>query len=355
MSATFPDNNSQKNRHRFNHPPVRVLGRYLIPLVVIGLAVHLLLPQIASLEKSWSVIQQMAFWAVGLAVLAQIASYLGSGFLLQKVIAVSKQEIPLLRSTLIVLGSASISLVAGGMVGGSAAMFRWVNQKKGNPTGALLATLFPSLFNDLTLVFVSIAGLVYLIILHDLSKAQLVSFLVVLLFLIAIIGVVLIAVRFRARATSFAIWMAKRLARLRRKKYDPEPTILSMNNLFASWDDLRSGGWLTPAFGALLNVGFDMLTLYFLFIAAGHEVSPGILLAGYGLPLFLGKMAFILPGGVGVVEGTMAALYASLSVPNPITVVVILGYRLLSFWIPTLIGFPIAAYLSRSGNKVYQQ
>ena len=30
---------------------------------------------------------------------------------------------------------------------------------------------------------------------------------------------------------------------------------------------------------------FDMLTLYFLFVAAGHPVSPGVLLAGYGLPL----------------------------------------------------------------------
>ncbi len=53
-------------------------------------------------------------------------------------------------------------------------------------------------------------------------------------------------------------------------------------------------------------------------------------------------MAFLLPGGVGVVESTMAALYKGLGVPGSIAVVVILSYRLFSFWIPTLIGFSIA-------------
>ena len=89
-----------------------------------------------------------------------------------------------------------------------------------------------------------------------------------------------------------------------------------------------------------------MLTVYFLFIAAGHYVSIGILIAGYGLPFILGKMAFILPGGVGVIEAGMVAIYDSLLVPNPVSVVVILGYRLFSFWLPTLLGFAAAAYLS---------
>ena len=99
--------------------------------------------------------------------------------------------------------------------------------------------------------------------------------------------------------------------------------------------------------GATGSILFDILTLYFMFVAAGHNVSPTILFAGYGLPLLLGKMAFLLPGGVGVVEGSMVALYTSLKVPNAISVVVILGYRMISFWLPTLLGFLAAAYLSQ--------
>jgi glycosyltransferase 2 family protein len=98
-------------------------------------------------------------------------------------------------------------------------------------------------------------------------------------------------------------------------------------------------------------VAFDMLTLYFMFVGAGEKVSLGVLLAGYGLPLLLGKVAFILPGGVGVVESSMVMLYNGLGVPPATTGVVVLGYRLVSFWIPSLVGFPIAAYLSRNSNS----
>ena len=110
---------------------------------------------------------------------------------------------------------------------------------------------------------------------------------------------------------------------------------------------LLAGGWRGPLLGAVLNVAFDMLTLYFLFIAAGHQVSLGVLLTGYGLPLLLGKMAFFIPGGVGVIESTMIGLYNGLGVPDAVTVVVVLVYRVLSFWLPLLIGFPLIIILQK--------
>ena len=112
---------------------------------------------------------------------------------------------------------------------------------------------------------------------------------------------------------------------------------------------MYTGDWHGPAVSSLLNTIFDMLTLFFLFIAAGHTVSFGVLLTGYGLPLLLGKVSF-LPGGVGIVESTMAVLYNGLGVPNEILVVVILSYRIFSFWVPTLLGFPLAFYLQRNSD-----
>lgn len=100
-----------------------------------------------------------------------------------------------------------------------------------------------------------------------------------------------------------------------------------------------------------MNVVFDMLTLYLLFVASGKFLSPGILLAGYGLPLLFGKMAFIVPGGVGVVESSMAAIYDGLGIPDGNAVVVVLGYRLISFWLPSFAGFPVAAYLQSNREK----
>jgi glycosyltransferase 2 family protein len=112
-----------------------------------------------------------------------------------------------------------------------------------------------------------------------------------------------------------------------------------------AWNSLDDGKWMRPLLGATANIGFDMLTLYFFFVAAGYNISLGVLFAGYGLPFMLGNLAFMFPGGVGVIEGGMVAMYESLKVPNEISVVVILGYRLVSFWMPSLLGFAAAAYL----------
>lgn len=43
----------------------------------------------------------------------------------------------------------------------------------------------------------------------------------------------------------------------------------------------------------------------------------------------------------------MAAPCNGLEIPHATTVVIVLGYRLLSFWIPSILGFPVAAFLER--------
>jgi uncharacterized membrane protein YbhN (UPF0104 family) len=320
-------------------------------LTVLGVAVHLILPQITALVNSWHVLTSMALWAVGLAFIAQVFSYLGSGFLLLSILAIAHQKVSLWLNTLIVLGSTSIGMVAGGMVGSSAAIYRWTSGGKGSMEGATLASIFLPQFNNIMLVLVSIFGLVHLILVHSLTQAQLIGFGATLLILGLILGSAALAVRFRNQATKAFMWMSSRMSRLRRKSFDPNATRQEASDLFDAWDALWQGAWHRPAEGAFLNVAFDILTLYFLFVAAGENVSPGVLLAGYGLPLLLGKVAFIIPGGVGVVESSMTVLYNGLGVPPATTVVVVLGYRLISFWIPSLAGFPIAAYLQRSQSK----
>jgi glycosyltransferase 2 family protein len=98
--------------------------------------------------------------------------------------------------------------------------------------------------------------------------------------------------------------------------------------------------------GAILGTSFDMLTLGFLFWATGYRVSAAVLLAGYGIPQILGKFTLIL-GGVGVIETSMVGIYTLLGAPKPVTVVAVLAYRLLSFWIPTLVGVALGPYLER--------
>ena len=76
---------------------------------------------------------------------------------------------------------------------------------------------------------------------------------------------------------------------------------------------------------------------------ATRDMGP-LLIAGYGVPLLLGRSSFV-PGGIAVVEVAMAALYGGLGVPANVAVVAVLTYRLISFWLPAAVGIPVAIAL----------
>jgi uncharacterized protein (TIRG00374 family) len=321
--------------------------RYLVPLLLVGLAVHLLLPQIANLKQAWQTIRQMPGWLVALAVMAQVASYGGSGFLLAALVAMMQEHLTVLRGTLISLAGGSMGLVAGGVVGNSAATYRWTAASGISGQAAGLCGTLPSVFNNLLLAIIAMLGLMHLLIIHQLTRLQGLSFGLILAVLILLVAITVYGVTHPAWLLCVMTHLANWWAKVRKRPYNPATIENNINQLVNTWIILRGGGWRGPAVGAALNIGFDMLTLYLVFVAAGHIVSPGVLLAGYGLPLLIGKVGF-LPGGVGIVETTMTAIYVSMGVPNHVTIVVILGYRLISFWIPTLLGFPLALYLQQT-------
>ncbi|WP_445475348.1 lysylphosphatidylglycerol synthase transmembrane domain-containing protein [Methanococcoides methylutens] len=315
------------------------------------MAVHIILPQFTTLENSVHVIRTMVLWAVLISVGAQIVSYFGSGYLLKETVAVTGQRLPLIWGVIITLAASSIALIAGGMVGNAAAVYKWMQKMGIRKEGAGMAGTLPSFYNNAILFILSIFGMIHLLIVHQLSTLQLITFIAILLVMGLFAGLFIGGYGHRQKFISIAIGSASHLAKLSHRPYTPNTTEEAVSKMFDSAYLLRSGGWRGPAVGAVINTGFDMMTLYFLFVATGHSVSPGVLLTGYGLPLLFGKMAFLIPGGVGIVEGTMAALYSGLGVQSSIMVVVILVYRMFSFWLPTLIGFPLAAYLQHSKNN----
>jgi len=313
--------------------------------------VHLILPQIVSLRHSYQVIKELILWIVFLAILAQAASYLGSGYLLKALVHLSGSFLSLLDGTVITLAGASLGMVAGGMVGSSAAIYRWMKKKDIQSEAATLAGTFPVLFNDIVLMAVTLGGLIHLFAVHQLTRFQGISFGLILLFLLGLAGLLVLSQSKRDTLIVLAEKASSHWARFRRLPYQPNRMKNWLIGLFEAIHILLAGGWRGPLLGAVLNVAFDMLTLYLLFMAARHPVNLGILLTGYGIPLLMGRMAFMIPGGVGVVESTMTALYTNLGVPYSVAVVVVLTYRVLSFWLPLILGFPLIFALERQGKE----
>jgi len=345
-----------KNEHPLPVPKLTIrLGKYLFTLLVLGLAVHYLLPQLVTFEHSLRVLKKMSVPFIIGAALAQVLSYMSSGFLIRSLVSTAGRRLPVLKGISMTLASSSVGLVAAGMVGNSAAMYNLMKHAGIKQESALMASWMPSLLNSAALLVFAIMGMVQLILLHELSSGQAVGLGLAVLFLGLFAGVILWGVYNRPTILNYSIKIARRWALLRHRSYSPETTRAAVDRIFFAWDGLRSGKWRSAVSGALGNNSFDILTLYLVFIAAGYRVNPGLLLGGYGLPLLLSKFTF-LPGGIGLVEGGMAAIYTGLGVPGATSVVVILTYRIISFWLPTLLGFPLFVYLQhvrRGAGHVY--
>lgn len=318
-----------------------------------GLATHALLPQLDSLPNSLRVAKELRWWALAAAILAQGLSYLGSGVLLRGIAWLGGRPISVGRGMLITAASYSAGVLAGGILGSSAASYRWMRQGGASPEAAALSGWLPGLLDDLLLFALALVGVVFLLIRHSLTRLEALGFALVACILILLVAGMRWAARHPERATALTLRAVERWAFLRGRRFRSRAAEADVQRFLRALNLLFDQGWKQPIAGGALSIGFDMATLLFVFAAAGTPVNLGVLLVGYGLPLLIGK-APLLPGGVGLVEGTMAALYGGLGIPPATTVVVVLVYRLLSFWAPMLIGLPFIPYLERGAQKSVQ-
>ena len=338
-----------------NPKPIRAgpgakLGRNLFLLILLGLGVYFVLPQFARIQHSFQVVSTLKISLVALSVGAQVLSYLGSGYLLKTVVKLAAKPISVVDGALLTAGANSIGTLGGGILGTAGMTYVWLRRRGVNPGAAGLGGWLPIFLNNATLAVVSLAGLAVLLVLKKSSGVFVVSLCLAILILAGGAGFLLWCLAYREKLMPIAMAITGIIAKLRHKVQDRPAIEAAVGHLLEGWDALLQGGWHGPILGALLNTGFDMLTLAFLFLAAGHGVNIAILVGGYGVPQLLGKLTVIL-GGAGVVEATMVGLYSALGVPRPIAVVVVLGYRLLSFWLPTLVGIALATYFERTANN----
>ncbi len=150
--------------------------RHLLTVVVLGLAVHLLLPQITTLQHSLEVIRGMSWWVLALAVVSMLTSFVGSSLLLRAIARMTGDRLGLVRGALITAASTSVGLVAGGIVPAGVAARRWVRGSGVGPAGALVTLWLPVLLYIGVLAVVTAVGLAYLLLLHQLTVPLAITF-----------------------------------------------------------------------------------------------------------------------------------------------------------------------------------
>jgi len=85
---------------------------------------------------------------------------------------------------------------------------------------------------------------------------------------------------------------------------------------------------------------FDYLCLLFCVRAVGAHPRPSLILLAYAVAGVIGLLP-ITPGGIGVVEASLAGFLALAGLDGGQAVLATLAYRLASYWLPMAAG-PIA-------------
>ena len=331
---------------RAPRPPVAPKSplRFVVTLVLLGAAVNVLLPQVASLRGSLEVLRSMRPGWLGLAALAQLLRYGAQGLTTVWIVRVARQRLSLPVATAVNVSAWTVGLVAGGIVGFAGATYAWLRDFGIRMESAVLAGWVPPLMNAAVVALAALVGSAELLAWGKLSLPESIALGSALGVLVVVFAALAWAAGRPRPAIRAAAGFQLRVARLRRRPAPRRPGSAVQRLLRALRALGRRGGWKLPLLASVLVVAFDMLALHFAFVAARSPVGFGVLLAGYGLPTLLSKVA-VIPGGVGVVEGTMIAIFAALGVPAPTAVLVVLAYRVLSFWVPNLLGFPLIPVL----------
>lgn len=320
--------------------------RFLLLLAFVGGALAFFLPKISTLESIFEVVRTMPVWIVGLAFLSQTCSYLGSSYMLMAIMNRTVHRLSTVRGILITMAAANLGLVAG-WVSSAAATAYWVSKDSDDMGEAALSGILPPLFNLLMLMIVTLFGMVYLLVNHDLSETQIVLYGLILIVNLASMLLAVYGYRHQDNFKGLVIGTVRKLNHLLKRRGNLAELGGKIDGAFDGMRKLDRDSWRKVALGSMMNIAFDILTLYTFFRAADYPIKAGVLIAGYSVAFLISRGAFFIPGGVGIIEGGMTAIYMGLGVTSHVSLVAVLGYRLLSFWLPALFGFLAMFYLRR--------
>ncbi|HEX2729662.1 MAG TPA: lysylphosphatidylglycerol synthase transmembrane domain-containing protein [Rubrobacteraceae bacterium] len=337
----------------------RRFARGVLYVASIGLALHLMLPQIPGLRRSAELMMEAAPVLILLAFLAELLSELCYADLLGRSVMMSSGLGPYLRYRrhrgiglwftlrLAVTGYGAAHVLPGGGATAATVTYAALRSRgfERRKIALAVAAVSALVYGALGVIFAG--SLLYMVLNRDLGVAQT---------SVAFVGFVFVLV---AGAGSYEAYRNPALTR----RVLVRLLLLGGRLLRRKWSRRRIESWAATAVSnvrdeikaarrqyvsrarstlglAGLALGywvFDALCLIVMFHALGVPAGAVELLVAYGVATAAGTLPFT-PGGIGIFETTMITTLALLGVGSEAAIPV-LGYRLFNFWLP----IPLAA------------
>jgi uncharacterized protein (TIRG00374 family) len=318
----------------------------IVVVVVAGITIYLVFPSLTEVFASWPKLTSLDPIWFALAVVLQVAHFTCT-IALQRIALRTRAWFSVATSQL--TGNAISLIVPGGDAFGAATQFRML-AAAGNDTataiGGLTAFSLLGIGGLLALpIFVLPAILAGTPIASGLEHAALLGIAAFVLFS-AFCAVVLTTDRPIRWVGAVA-----QAARNRVKRKSPPVTGLP-DRLVRERNRIRDVLGRKWKEAVLLSSGrllFDYGTLLATIRATGAKPNPSLVLLAYAVAGLLALVP-VTPGGLGIVEAGLSALLILAGVPGGDAVVATLGYRIISYWLPIVVGpFAYLAFRLRYG------
>jgi uncharacterized protein (TIRG00374 family) len=302
---------------------------------------YFVLPKLLGLKQTWARIQHGNGWWLAFALLLEVFSFFGYIALFRAVFVRGRSRIDWRESYQITMsGLAATRLFAAGGAGGIA-LTAWALRRSGLEarTVACRMIAFMALLYGVYMGTLVICGFgLYFGIFEGpapfaITVIPAIFGAVVIILFLAVSLVPGDFERLVTRGTSGKHFVGRMARRLATAPAAASTGVRTAIELVRSRDPYL--------LGAIAWWGFDIAVLWACFHAFGSAPPQAVIVMSY----FVGMIGntLPLPGGIGGVDGGMIGAFSAFGVPVEISVVAVLAYRAIAFWLPTLPG--IVAYL----------
>jgi uncharacterized protein (TIRG00374 family) len=334
-------------------PRVRFTRRRLLLfiafIVTVAAFLYLVLPKLLGLRDTWNRIRGGNLWWLAFAVVLEVLSFYGYVALFRAIFVRGQSRIRWRESYEITMaGLAATRLFASAGAGGIA-LTAWALRRSGMPARIVACRMiaFMALLYAVYMATLVIDGLgLYLGVFAGSAPFA-------ITIVPAIFGAIVIALflsvsllpgdfdRLVARWTNSGGKIARFWRRVAAAPAAAATGIRTALDLVRSRDPYL--------LGAVAWWGFDIMVLWACFHAFGAAPPHAVIVMAY----FVGMLGntLPLPGGIGGVDGGMIGAFTAFGVPVSVSVVAVLAYRGLAFWLPTLPGAVAYLQLRRTVSR----
>ena len=319
-------------------------SRWVRLALILGLVAFGAIFFFADPAELWSVLTNANPWLLALPVLFVLLSYLTMARSYQGIAEAAGCPVPLLEMLKItfVANSMNYLLATGGLSGFAVRMYFFTRLGISSQTAVIISLAQTFLTNCMLLLFL-LVGFAYVFSSHSLTGSALVVTTVLLvLFVIAAVLAALLLFHARLRRRTL-FWLAQAahsvLHRVTPHRAPPRTHIWRYQfNLNRGIGFLlaRRRAMVQPLVYIALDWLFTILVLYAAFLSVHYRVALSHVIVGFAVGIVL-SFASLIPGGLGVMEGSMAAVFASMQVPFETAVVAVLLFRVAYYLLPLLI------------------